>query len=72
MPIPMGREKGQGTVVQTKTPKGADRWRVAVTMPDGRRVWRTAKTPREAERIRRALVEARELDLDPSRQTIEG
>jgi integrase len=66
----MGREKGTGTVVATKTPKGADRWRVAVTMADGRRVWRTAKTPREAERIRRQLVEARELDLDPTRQTL--
>jgi integrase len=66
----MGREKGTGTVVATKTPKGADRWRVAVTMADGRRVWRTARSPREAERIRRQLVEARELDLDPTRQTL--
>jgi len=66
----MARDKGTGTVVATKTPKGADRWRVAVTMADGRRVWRTAKTPREAERIRRQLVEARELDLDPTRQTL--
>jgi integrase len=66
----MAREKGQGSVVPTKTPKGADRWRIAVTMADGRRVWRTARTPREAERIRRQLVEARELDLDPTRQTL--
>lgn len=66
----MGRDKGSGTIVATKTPKGADRWRVAVTMPDGRRVWRTARSPREAERIRRQLVEARELDLDPTRQTL--
>jgi integrase len=66
----MGREKGTGTIVPTKTPKGADRWRIAVTMADGRRVWRTARTPREAERIRRQLVEARELDLDPTRQTL--
>jgi integrase len=69
MPIPMG-EKGQGTIVPTKTPAGADRWRIAVTMADGRRVWRTARTPREAERIRKGLVEARELDLDPTRQTL--
>ena len=70
MAIPMAREKGTGTIVPTRTPKGADRWRVAVTMADGRRVWRTARTPREAERIRRQLVEARELDLDPTRQTL--
>ena len=70
MTAPMGREKGQGTIVPTKTPAGADRWRVAVTMADGRRVWRTARSPREAERIRRQLVEARELDLDPTRQTL--
>ena len=70
MAPPMGREKGQGTIVRTKTPAGADRWRIAVTMADGRRVWRTARTPREAERIRRQLVEARELDLDPTRQTL--
>lgn len=70
MTAPMAREKGTGTVVATKTPKGADRWRVAVTMADGRRVWRTARSPREAERIRRQLVEARELDLDPTRQTL--
>lgn len=70
MPIPMGRDKGQGTIVPTKTPKGADRWRIAVTMADGHRVWRTARTPREAERIRKSLVEARELDLDPTRQTL--
>jgi integrase len=62
---PMG-EHGHGTVA--KLPDG--RYRVAVTMPDGRRVWRRARTEREAERIRRQLVEARELDLDPSRQTL--
>ena len=67
---PMGREKGTGTIVATKTPAGADRWRIAVTMADGRRVWRTARTPKEAERIRAQLVEARELDLDPTRQTL--
>jgi integrase len=70
MPVPMGRDKGQGTIVPTKTPKGADRWRIAVTMADGRRVWRTARSPKEAERIRKQLVEARELDLDPTRQTL--
>jgi hypothetical protein len=64
------REKGTGTIVPTKTPAGADRYRIAVTMADGRRVWRTARTPKEAERIRKALVEARELDLDPTRQTL--
>ena len=68
---PMGRAKGQGTIAPiAATPGGQKRWRVAVTMADGRRVWRTAHSPREAERIRLALVEARELDLDPTRQTL--
>lgn len=67
----MGREKGQGTIVPIARPEGASpRWRVAVTMADGRRVWRNARSPREAERIRRQLVEMRELDLDPTRQTL--
>jgi len=61
-------EHGQGTI--TKLPNG--RFRIVVTMADGRRVWRRARTPREAERIRTGLVEARELDLDPSRQTLAG
>ena len=70
MRIPM-REKGQGTgPFEITLPSGAKRWRVAVTMADGRRVWRTARTPRAAERIRRDLVDARELDLDPTRQTL--
>jgi integrase len=69
----MGRPKGQGTIVPGKpTPTGQKRWRVAVTMPDGKRVWRTARSPREAERLRAGLVEARELDLDPTRQTLAG
>jgi integrase len=67
----MGRSKGQGTIVPIgASPGGRKRWRVAVTMADGRRVWRTAHSPREAERIRAQLVEARELDLDPTRQTL--
>lgn len=57
---------GQGTIVEL--PNG--RFRIAVTMSDGRRVWRRARTPVEARRIRRELVDARELDLDPSRQTL--
>lgn len=73
MPGPMSRAKGQGTVVPiAPSPTGAKRWRIAVTMADGRRVWRTAGSPREAERIRAQLVAARELDLDPTRQTVEG
>jgi integrase len=63
---PMGRPKGQGTIV----PISGNRWRIAVTMADGRRVWRTARSERQAERVRLALVEARELDLDPTRQTL--
>lgn len=68
---PMGRPKGQGTIVPDKpTPTGQKRWRVAVTMADGSRVYRRAPSVRDAERIRRQLVEARELDLDPTRQTV--
>lgn len=67
-------EHGNGTIVPyTVTLKDGTkvtRQRIAVTMADGRRVWRRAKTPREAERKRRELVEARELDLDPTRQTL--
>lgn len=66
MPRPMG-QKGAGSV----TPRQKDgRIRIAVTMPDGRRVWRSARSEREARRIRDKLVEQRELDLDPSRQTL--
>jgi integrase len=72
MPL-MARSKGQGSVVPGRpTPTGQKRWIVAVTMADGRRVYRAAKSPREAERIRAQLVEARELDLDPTRQTVAG
>ena len=68
---PMGRAKGQGTISPiADSPGGQKRWRVAVTMADGRRVWRTAHSPREAERVRGQLVEMRELDLDPTRQTL--
>jgi len=67
-------EHGQGSKVpiETRRKDGTirHRIRVAVTMADGRRVWRTARTEREADRIRAQLVEARELDLDPSRQTL--
>lgn len=67
---PMGGEHGQGTVVEVTTPSGRKRLRVVVTMPGGRRVWRTVRTPREAERVRRQLVEMREMELDPTRQTL--
>jgi len=59
-------EHGQGTIVPL--PNG--RYRIAVTMADGRRVWRRARTEREAERVRASLVQARELELDHSRQTL--
>ncbi len=68
---PVARAKGQGTIVPIgASPGGRKRWRVAVTMPDGSRVWRTAHSLREAERIRAQLVEAREQELDPTRQTL--
>jgi integrase len=59
-------EHGKGTIVEL--PDG--RYRVAVTMADGRRIWRRARTPDQAERIRAELVEARELELDPTRLTL--
>lgn len=66
----MGTMGEHGTGTRTQLPNG--RWRIAVTMADGRRVWRRAKTEAEAKRIQRSLVEARELDLDPTRQTLAG
>lgn len=57
---------GQGTV----TRRADGRFQVSVTMTGGRRIYRYARTPREAERVRRQLVEAREADLDPTRQTL--
>lgn len=62
---PMGLH-GEGTIVPL--PNG--RYRIAVTMADGRRVWRRARTERAAERARAGLVEMRERDLDPTRQTL--
>jgi hypothetical protein len=59
--IPIETRRKDGTIRR--------RIRVAVTMADGRRVWRTVKTDREADRVQDKLVEARELELDPSRQT---
>jgi integrase len=68
---PMGRAKGEGTgPFEIKLPSGTIHYRVAVTMADGRRVWRTRPTKRLAEQARKGLVEARELDLDPTRQTL--
>lgn len=67
MHSPMG-ERGQGTIVEL--PDG--RFRVAVTMADGTRVWRRARTRRQAERTRRALVDERELELDPARWMLAG
>ena len=52
------------------TKQGLTRYRVAVTMADGRRVWRTRPTKRLAELAKTQLIEARELDLDPTRQTL--
>lgn len=64
MPSPM--ERGQGG--WTKLADG--RYRVSIVMPDGTRVWRRARTEAQAERVRRELAAARDLDLDPSRQTL--
>jgi len=69
----MARANGAGTIVPIPpTTNGKKRWRVAATMADGRRVWRTAYSRRQADRILAQLVEARERELDPSRQTVEG
>lgn len=59
-------EHGQGTIIELQN----GRFQVAVTMADGRRVWRRARTPREAERKRKKLIEQREADIEPSRQTL--
>lgn len=67
-------EHGRGTkiTVETRRKDGSvrRRVRVAVTMADGRRVWRTLPNDREAERELARLILARELDLDPTRQTL--
>lgn len=61
-------EHGAGTIV----PLANGRYRIAVTMADGKRVWRRARTERQAQRVRDGLVEMRERDLDPTRQTLAG
>ncbi|HEV8545006.1 MAG TPA: tyrosine-type recombinase/integrase [Candidatus Limnocylindrales bacterium] len=60
--VPIEMRRKDGTIRR--------RIRVAVTMADGRRVWRTVRTEREADRVQSTLIEARELDLDPTRQTL--
>jgi integrase len=67
MLTPMG-EHGRGTIRQ----EANGRWRVAVTMADGRRVFRRERTAEQAEETLRALVEARDLELEPRRLTLEG
>ena len=59
-------EHGRGTIRQE--PSG--RWRVAVTMADGRRVFRRERTAEAAEETLRALIEARDLELEPKRLTL--
>lgn len=61
----MGKH-GQGTISRRKD----GRYQVRVTMAGGRRVTTYARSPEEAERERQRLVEARELDVDPTRQTV--
>lgn len=67
-------EHGQGTItsymVTLKSGKVVTRYRTAVTMADGTRVWRRARSEREVRRKRDELVQSRELDLDPTRQTV--
>lgn len=65
------RERGQGTIVELTDATGTvTGYRVAVTMADGQRVWRRCRTKRAAEAKRRELVDDRELEIDPSRQTL--
>lgn len=61
-------EHGQGG--WTEYPKGSDRYRVSITMPDGRRIWRRATGKRARDKVLRDLREAREKDLDPSSLTL--
>ena len=65
MTSPMGAH-GQGS----KSQLANGRWRVAVTMADGTRRFRRARTEREADRALAELLEARAMDLDPTRQTL--
>jgi integrase len=62
----MGRH-GRGTITTRKT---GPPYQVALTMPDGRRVYRYGQTLDEAKLRLDELVRMRELDLDPSRQTV--
>lgn len=66
-------EHGKGTRwAFTETRKdGTIRRRVRVGLTiRGKRVWRTAKDDRDADRILARLIEARDVDLDPTRQTL--
>lgn len=69
--MPTMGQHGTGTgPFPITTRQGLTRYRVAVTMADGRRVWRTRPTKRLAELAKAQLIEARDLDLDPTRQTL--
>lgn len=57
---------GQGSITKRKT---GPPYQVALTIA-GRRVYRYAHTEREAEERRKELIRLRDLDLDPSRQTV--
>lgn len=66
-------EHGQGTI----TPRSDGRLMVAVTMLDGRRIFRYVPKDRDpkrqrrrAEALRRELIEVRDRDLEPERQTL--
>lgn len=67
----LGRMGEHGLGGMTEYPKGSGRYRISIVMPDGRRVWRRASNKRGAKLALKELREARELDLDPSRQTLE-
>lgn len=75
MPSPMG-ERGQGSIVAVHgdpaNPERVTSYRIMVSMGDGRRVFRRAQTKRKAEEVRRALVDERDLDLDPTSRTLAG
>lgn len=62
----MGRH-GQGTITKRKT---GPPFQVAITLPDGRRLYRYAHTRPDALRELHDLQRLRDLDLDPTRQTL--
>lgn len=65
--MPRMGKHGAGSITRRKT---GPPFQIALTWPGGRRVFRYAHTEEQAEAERVELVRLRDLDLDPSRQTV--